>query len=116
MKSEDWVDVNVGRISREKVANIARELRQLWSGMDNVWPQGDRNRRAQLRVTLDRFQQYHVYLNQQALLFIVMKCKDIPNPVSKQATADSVCPPEVPDFLRWEPKAQPTGSTPESTA
>lgn len=107
--SNVWTDINVGAITREEAKNIARELRRVWSGVSNVYPGGDRKKVAQLKVTLDSFKQYHFWLNEQALVCVLLFCKNIQDP-SKQTTDPNYCPPEVPDFLRWD---GPKDSTPE---
>ncbi len=112
MNGRDYININMGRLSREEAANIAREMRYLWRYLENVLPGGDRRSAPSLKVTLDTFGQYHFYLNHQAMKLILFYAKDIPGPVaaSKQATGLPDCPPEVPDFLRWD---KPSGSTPE---
>lgn len=117
MSGRDYININMGRLSREEAANIAREMRYIWRYLENVYPNGDKQSRAQLKVTLDSFGQYHFYLNHQAMKLILFYAKDIPGPIAagKQATGSKSgelpdCPPEVPDFLRWD---KPSGSTPE---
>lgn len=95
-----WTNVNVGRLSKDRAANIARECRTVIDRLSNVWPQGDSQQRGQLKVTLDKFGQYHFYLNHQALVCILLFMKDIENPLAKPPSTE--CPPEVPSFLRWE--------------
>lgn len=106
----EWVNVNLGLgVSREDVKNIAREVRGLF--IPELVPNGDRKKKAQLKVTLDSYGQYHIYLNRQALLFIMLFASKLQDTAIKQAAAQD-CPPEVPEFLRWGGK--PTeGSTPE---
>lgn len=112
--STEWANICLGRLSKDEAANIAREIRYLWRYLEDVQPNGDRKKVAQLKVTIDEFGQYHFYLNQQALRYLLLLAKNIPNPnptpTSKQATELPDCPPEVPDFLRWDGSA---GSKPE---
>lgn len=98
MAASNWTDINVGRISREEAVNMAREVRKLWIYAGDICPGGVVSDRATLKVTLDKSGQYHFWLNNQALVSMVTFAKNIPAPV-EQAT---VCPPEVPDFLRWD--------------
>lgn len=101
----EYVDINVGRITREELANIVREVRSLWRNLDNVYPGGDRQAKANIKATLDRYGQYHIWLNHQALVFVMLFCKDIPKQtLVKQSTA----PPMPADFLLPH-----EGSTPE---
>ena len=112
MNKPEWVNINVGRLTKEEAANIAREARALISKLENVWPQGDSKQRGQMKVTLDRSGQYHFYLNHQALVCILLFCKDIENPLQQKKSTE--CPPEVPDFLRWG-SHESSGSTSVST-
>lgn len=105
----DWINVCVGHLPVEQVANIAREVRDRWAYFNNWYPNGDRKQRAQLKVTRDRFGQYHIYINRYGLKLLLLFAKDVPGPV-EQATIES-CPPEVPEFLRW--RSASSGSTPE---
>ena len=100
----DCFDICMGNIPLEQVKNIARELRYLWRHLEMIYPNGDRKQRAQLKVTRDRFGQYHFYLNHQAIKIILLLLKDVPGmaDIRKQAMIDRPCPPEVPDFLRWD--------------
>lgn len=105
------ININVGRITREEAENIAREVRDRWRYLGDVRPNGDIKQRANLRVTVDSFGQYHFYLNHQAVKQLLLHCKDIPDPYplpGKQATTMD-CPDDVPEFLRW---ASPGDSTP----
>lgn len=99
MPDTDWTNVNIGRLQKTQAANIVRELKGALSRLDNVYPQGDRTRRAQYRVTLDRTGCYHIYLNRMAILCLLLYLKDVPHPFLKQ---DDTCPDDVPDFMRWE--------------
>lgn len=103
MGGRDFININMGRLTKEQASNIAREMRYLWRYSENIYPNGDRQARPQLKVTLDRYEQYHFYLNHQAMKIILLYAKDIPGPMqkSKQSTPTE-CPPEVPDFLRWD--------------
>lgn len=94
-----WTDVNLGRLSREEAVNIAREVRKLWMYAGDICPGGVVSAKATLKVTLDKSGQYHFWLNSQALVSILMFAKNMPAAPVKQATE---CPPEVPDFLRWD--------------
>lgn len=105
--NSDWVNVNIGRLSKEQVANVVREARRLVAKLENVWPQGDSKQRGQLKVTLDKFGSYHIYLNHQALVCILLFARDIEDP--NKRPDESTCPPDVPDFLRWD---KPSDSTP----
>lgn len=112
MTGREYIDINMGRLSREQAVNIAREMRYLWRYAENIYPNGDRKAAADLKVTLDSFGQYHFYINHMALKLVMFHLHDIRDLVAgKQATAqERDCPPEVPDFLRWD---KPSGSTPE---
>ena len=94
----------MGRLTKDQAANIAREMRYLWRYLENLYPNGDRRSRAQLKVTIDTFGQYHFYLNQQAMRMILFYAHNIPdpNPIKRRGTEFPVCLPEVPDFLRWD--------------
>ena len=111
MSQPEWVSINLGLgVSREDVINITREVRGLF--IDELHPNGDRKKKAQLKVTRDRYGQYHIYLNQQALLFIMLFASKLRDTAVKQAATDE-CPPDVPDFLRWDKPSGPVGSKPE---
>lgn len=111
MRDSEYIDINMGRLSRDQAANIARQMRYLWRYQENIYPNGDRKARAQLKVTLDNYGQYHFYFTPFAMKLIMFHFADIYDAVTgKQATDPSYCPPEVPDFLRWD---TPSGSTPE---
>lgn len=106
--SNNWFNVNLGRgYSRDDVKNIVREVRALF--VDNLYPQGDRKQKAQIKVTIDAYGQYHIYLNHQALQFILIFASRLRDAAVKQESKE--CPPEVPDFLRWDEK-QSSGSKP----
>lgn len=105
----EWIDITLGRISEAEAKNIARELRQLWLYVDTVYPGGDLKRGARLKITKDNAGQYHFYLNRQALVFILLFCKNLPKH-QVNVTEPVECPPEVPDFLRWD---RPSDSKPE---
>lgn len=101
LANQEWVNINLGLgVDREGVTNIAREVRGLF--VDNVYPNGERQGKAQLKVTRDSLGQYHVHLNQQALLFILLFASRLMDQ-RKQATIGE-CPAEVPEFLRWAEK------------
>lgn len=102
MPATDWVNVNVGQLDKTKLANLVRETRCAVGRLDNVWPQGDSSRRAQVRVTRDQFGSYHIYLNQMALFCLLLYLKDVPHPFIKQ---DDSCPDDVPEFMRWGERA-----------
>lgn len=85
MSQSEFVKINVGRLSESEVANISREVRGLWRNLQNVYPNGDKNQRAQLKVTRDSYGQYHFYLNHHALQLILLFCKNMPDPLSEQA-------------------------------
>lgn len=106
---EGWIKIRMGRLSEEQAANIAREIRTLIDKLANVYPQGVRERRGQMKVTRDD-SGYYFYLNHQALFCILLFCKDIPHPFKK--TDEGECPPDVPSFLRWDQHA-PSDSKPE---
>ena len=114
---DEWTNVNIGRRSKEQVVNIAREIKALWRFSGDIRPNGDRKKVAQLKVTIDSFGQYHIYLNHQALKLMLLSVKDIVDllPIGKQATPGlPPCPPEVPDCLRWgEPDCSESDSKPE---
>lgn len=110
MQPHEFININMGRLSREQASNVARELRYLWRYLETVYPQGDKKQAPQLKVTLDHSGSYHFYLNHQALKLILFYTKDIPGPLNLARTAKPECPPEVPDFLRWD---KPSDSTPE---
>lgn len=113
MGGRDYIDINMGRLSREEAVNIAREMRYLWRYAENIYPNGDKKSRADLKVTLDTFGQYHFYINHMAFKLVMVHLKDIAGPIreGKQVTPGLPdCPAEVPDFLRWD---TPSGSTPE---
>lgn len=124
MHPHDTFKINMGRLTHEQAATIARELRRFWQYTENIYPQGDKKRRPQLKVTRDKFGQYQFYLNSSAISHVLIHLKDIPEPVlGKQATHRQhqsqdhpgdlpECPPEVPDFLRWDGRSS-SGSTPE---
>jgi hypothetical protein len=107
----NWTNVNVGRLSKDRAANIARECRIAIGRLSDVWPQGDSKQRGQMKVTLDQFGQYHFYLNHQALVCILLFMKDIENPLVKPHSDE--CPPNVPEFLRWGQPDLSSGSKPE---
>lgn len=103
MNGREFIKLNMGRLTKEQASNIAREIRYLWRYLETVYPNGDKQSRAQLRVTIDRYGQYNFYLNHQAMKLILFYAKDIPGPMRKdKQTTTPVCPPEVPDFLRWD--------------
>lgn len=116
MNGREYININMGCLTREQAANIAREMRYIWRYLENVYPNGDRKAAPSLKVTLDSFGQYHFYLNHQAMKLILFYAKDIPGPLAagKQATQSQLreCPDDVPDFLRWGPRST-EGSTPE---
>lgn len=96
----NWTNINVGRLSKQQVANIAREARVLINKMSDVWPQGDSKQRGQMKVTLDSSGSYHFYLNHQALVCLLLFMKDVDHPFVKPAATE--CPANVPAFLRWD--------------
>lgn len=98
MPVSNWTDVNVGRISHEEAANMAREVRKLWMYASNIYPGGVAGNKPTLKVTIDKSSQYHFWLNDQALVLMVSFAKNIPK-IVKQAEP---CPADVPDFLRWD--------------
>lgn len=104
MNGREFIKLNMGRLTKEQASNIAREMRYIWRYLENVYPNGDRQSRAQLRVTIDTYGQYNFYLNHQAMKLILFYAKDIPGPIvkAKEQDRDRECPPEVPDFLRWD--------------
>lgn len=110
MQGREYIDINMGRLTHEQAVNIARQMRYLWRYQENIYPNGDRKAGANLKVTKDSFEQYHFYINHMALKLVMFHLADIYAEIKgKQATTD-YCPPEVPDFLRWD---TPSGSTPE---
>lgn len=100
MNDTEWTNVNIGHLSKEQVANVVREARRLIDKLSNVWPQGDSKQRGQLKVTLDKCGSYHIYLNHQALVCLLLFCKDWNNENKKRESTG--CPPNVPNFLRWD--------------
>lgn len=115
---KEFVNVVIGHRSKEEVANIAREIRALWRFTGDIRPNGDRHKCAQLKVTRDSFGQYHIYLNHQALALMLLSVRKITEllPIGKQSTtsAETPCPPEVPECLRWgEPSCSGPDSKPE---
>lgn len=111
MTGREYISINMGRLTHEQAANIAREMRYLWRYAETIYPNGDRKAGPDLKVTKDRYDQYHFYFTHQALKLVMMHLSDVRDIVAgKQATEQSKdCPPEVPDFLRWD---KPSGSTP----
>jgi hypothetical protein len=95
----EWIKVTIGNLNDQEVKNIAREIRGLIDKLHNVYPNGDRTQRGQMKVTRDQSGQYCFYLNHQALVCMLLFCKDLAHPFLKQEPTG--CPPEVPDFLRW---------------
>ena len=111
MDPREFINVNMGRLTHEQASNIAREIRELWKYLGDVRPQGDRHAVAQLKVTKDSFDQYHFYLNHQAIKYLLMYAKNIPGPIAeRKELSQKECPPQVPDFLRWGERS---GSTSE---
>ncbi len=111
MQGREYIDINMGRLTHEQAVNIARQLRYLWRYQENIYPNGDRKAAANLKVTKDTFGQYHFYINHMALKLIFFHLADIYAEVKQKTELDpSYCPPEVPDFLRWDTSS---GSTPE---
>lgn len=102
----------MGRLTHDQAANIAREIRYIWRYLEDVRPQGDLKAVAKLKVTKDTNGQYHFYLNHQAIKYLLMYAKDIPGPIMQRREQGSKeCPPEVPDFLRWDSRGS-AGSPP----
>lgn len=111
MTGREYIDINMGRLTHEQAANIAREMRYLWRYADKIYPNGDRKAVADLKVTKDTYGQYHFYFNHMALKLVMFRLAEIYDLTKgKQATGLPDCPPEVPDFLRWDTSS---GSTPE---
>lgn len=108
MDESEWVNINMGRISKDEASNIAREVRGMVDPLSNVYPQGDKKKRGQIKITLDNYGQYHFYLNQRALVYLLTFMKNIKSPIKKQDDM-AICPPETPDYLRWD---KPSDSTP----
>ncbi len=103
MRPDDTFKINMGRLTKDQASSIARELRYFWRYLENVYPNGDKKQRPQLRATIDRYGQYHFYINSRALQIILHSVKDFPDPIKQAARASMMqeCPPEVPKFLRW---------------
>jgi hypothetical protein len=98
----ELINVNMGRLTHEQAANIARELRYIWRYLEDIRPNGDLHAAVKMKVTKDENGQYHFYLNQQAIKYLLMYAKDIPGPIAQKRAESPDCPPEVPDFLRWD--------------
>lgn len=93
---DDFTKIYVGKIELEEVRNIVREIKSLWSGLDNVWPAGKKAERAQIKVTRDAYNQYYVWMNDQALTYTLLFAKKIkPSEVPKSPEK-----PMPPGFLR----------------
>ena len=99
--NNEWTEIFLGHITKDKLDNIARELRIIWARYGDIRPNGDRKKRANLKASIDKYGCYHLYLNQQALQFIMLSIRDVEEfSLGKQLTIPP-CPPEVPECLHW---------------
>ena len=105
MKQEDWTKIYIGQVSRAELANIVREVKYLWRYLDNVWPSGDRKKLPQIKAAVDKSGQYSIWMNAQALTYLLLFCKDIPGALSTRPKEPG-CPPELPECLRWDSKPE----------
>lgn len=97
----EWTEIFLGRITQESLGNIARELRVIWARYGDIRPNGDRKKRANLKASIDKYGCYHLYLNKQAIEFVMLSIRHVADlSLDKQLTVPP-CPPEVPECLRW---------------
>jgi len=80
MKQEGWHRIFVGRIEKSELINIVREVKNLWHFGPIIWPQGDSKKRAQIKAVKDSADQYWVLLNDAAMTYLLLRCKDIEAP------------------------------------
>lgn len=92
---DNYTKICIGRMELDKVKNIVREVKRIYSYLDNVWPNGQRSLLPNVQVTKDRNEQYYIVINKTALsyLFIFMSS------ISSQLEKEDKLPPMPPDFL-----------------
>lgn len=76
--NSDFTRIFIGKIEKEKLLNIVREIKQLWIYSENIWPNGDRKQRPQLKATCDKHGQYSIWLNAQGLTYLATRFQDTP--------------------------------------
>lgn len=90
-----YTRIMLGRLELEQVKNIVREIKMLWQYLDNVWPNGDRKQLPDIKVTRDNAGQYYAHMNERALTYMLLYCRNLPKIELPQK--DAVTMP--PDFL-----------------
>lgn len=92
-----YTKIMLGRLEIDEVKNIAREIKMLWHFLEDVWPNGDRRQLPDIQVTRDPHGQYWAYVNDRGLTYILLYCKNFPDPRSvleyKKASSEKPMPP-----------------------
>jgi len=77
MRQEGYHRIFVGKIEKSELINIVREVKSLWQFGPVIWPGGDSKKRAKVKAVKDSADQYWVLLNDAALTYLLLRCKDI---------------------------------------
>lgn len=86
---EGWTKISLGRVEIERLRNISRTIKMLWHNLEDVWPNGDRKQRPQLKFTKDKNEQCYLWLNARALSLVMLNLGDVPDLLEKKdAVAD----------------------------
>ena len=93
MSPEGWVQINLGRISREQAANIVREVRGLWRYLEDVSPQ------AKVGAKQDQLGQWIIWINGRGLSYLMLFCSKLEKPLLPNEIKQASEKPMPPDFL-----------------
>lgn len=79
-----WTKISLGRVPIEQVRNIARTIKMLWHNLEDVWPNGDRKQRPQMKFTKDKNEQCYLWLNPRALSLVMLNLAEVPDLLEKK--------------------------------
>lgn len=88
----NYTKIYLGNLELDEVRNIVREIKGLWRYLDNVYPNGSRKDKADIKITRDKFGQYHAHMNPQALTFTLLFCKNLQAQAVIKQTTDKPMP------------------------